>query len=528
MKQTKKQRQKTKTENIQKTIVEAGLVSAQETPTSGITLISLVITIIVLLILASVAINLTLGENGIFTKAKEAKRQMEIATTKEQIQMDILTEQLGSNGKIIQDKLIEILDKYGEVQKDEEGNITGIITDKGDHFISIEDILNNEQISPPTPENPSEEKISNIILNKNILELEEGKKETLTITIEPENITNKEVEWTSSNIEIATVNEQGEITAVKEGTATITVKAKNNNTIKAECTITVAKSKGTPGTSGYVGGAYNDPYIPKGFKYTGVGTWNSGYTIIGETSSIGNEFVWVPCVLTAEEQQVAQSNGDEVQIFQKTTTGKYNSSSYGLLPTDTTVNPEDNSVQAIEDSVHWYGGFYIAKYEAGIEGTKENYSFSSSERTPTDGTFLPFSKANKGVWNVVTRSQAISLSKKMIDYEATGVHSTLISGAAWDTTLQWMVNSSDNKEVNARYDIYSRGKGWLSDVSENARRSTTGYYSINNVYDMAGNVSEWTTENCVRNGSNYFIIRGRFFRPRRYRNSCCRPFLLFQ
>ena len=49
----------------------------------GITLIALVITIVVLIILASVAINMTIGENGIFTRAVEAKRQQEIANIKE-------------------------------------------------------------------------------------------------------------------------------------------------------------------------------------------------------------------------------------------------------------------------------------------------------------------------------------------------------------------------------------------------------------------------------------------------------------
>ncbi len=45
---------------------------------------------------------------------------MEIEIIKEQIRMDILTEKLGNNGKITDDKLKEILDKYGEVQTDEE------------------------------------------------------------------------------------------------------------------------------------------------------------------------------------------------------------------------------------------------------------------------------------------------------------------------------------------------------------------------------------------------------------------------
>ena len=53
----------------------------------GITLIALVITIIVLIVLAGIAISMTIGENGIFTKAREAKRlQFHKQDTMEQIQ----------------------------------------------------------------------------------------------------------------------------------------------------------------------------------------------------------------------------------------------------------------------------------------------------------------------------------------------------------------------------------------------------------------------------------------------------------
>ena len=53
----------------------------------GITLIALVITIIVLLILAGVSIAMLTGENGVLTKATEAKDQTEIAQEKEEISM---------------------------------------------------------------------------------------------------------------------------------------------------------------------------------------------------------------------------------------------------------------------------------------------------------------------------------------------------------------------------------------------------------------------------------------------------------
>ena len=51
----------------------------------AITLIALVVTIIVLIILASISINLVLGENGIITKAKDTRDETGIASQKEQL-----------------------------------------------------------------------------------------------------------------------------------------------------------------------------------------------------------------------------------------------------------------------------------------------------------------------------------------------------------------------------------------------------------------------------------------------------------
>ena len=62
----------------------------------GITLVSLVITIIVLIILAAVSINLTIGTDGIITRAKEAAENMEIAAKEEQEMLNSLYGSLGS------------------------------------------------------------------------------------------------------------------------------------------------------------------------------------------------------------------------------------------------------------------------------------------------------------------------------------------------------------------------------------------------------------------------------------------------
>ena len=58
---------------------------------SGITLVALVVTIIVLLILAGVAISLTIGENGILTRAQNATKKWDEAETHEETEMNTFT-----------------------------------------------------------------------------------------------------------------------------------------------------------------------------------------------------------------------------------------------------------------------------------------------------------------------------------------------------------------------------------------------------------------------------------------------------
>ena len=83
-------------------------------------------------------------------------------------------------------------------------------------------------------------KITSISLNESKIELQSSKTKTLKATIYPSNTTDdKTLTWKSSNTNVATVNSNGKVTAVKEGTATITVKTSNGLT--ASCKVTVIK-----------------------------------------------------------------------------------------------------------------------------------------------------------------------------------------------------------------------------------------------------------------------------------------------
>lgn len=73
---------------------------------NGITLIALVITIIVLLILSAITINLTLGERGIFTTAKNSGIQYRISEYKEKVELARIEVASENMGEVTLDKLV--------------------------------------------------------------------------------------------------------------------------------------------------------------------------------------------------------------------------------------------------------------------------------------------------------------------------------------------------------------------------------------------------------------------------------------
>ncbi len=90
---------------------------------------------------------------------------------------------------------------------------------------------------------PTEVSVTSVSLNKSTLDIKVGGTATLTATINPTNATNKNVTWESDNTQIATVDTAGKVTAIKEGTAKITVKTKDGN-YTATCIVTVSKNDG--------------------------------------------------------------------------------------------------------------------------------------------------------------------------------------------------------------------------------------------------------------------------------------------
>ena len=118
---------------------------SQVKPNNGITLIALIITIIVLLILAGVAIAALSGPNGILSNATKAREDNAKAQVIEEARVDILAKQTEKRGETLTDNELEsiLTPKYGTLS-DEENILDRTLTTEDGYQIPVSDIYNGE------------------------------------------------------------------------------------------------------------------------------------------------------------------------------------------------------------------------------------------------------------------------------------------------------------------------------------------------------------------------------------------------
>ena len=173
------------------------------------------------------------------------------------------------------------------------------------------------------------------------------------------------------------------------------------------------------------------------------------------------------------------------------------------------------------------GGFYIARFEAGIAENmpQEELNVDSSAIYGT-GTYKPVSKQGVIVWNYIqwgdanddtnSGNGAVTVARNMYPEEDTnyGVVSTLIYGTQWDAALKFIGAYNVGENGYDTYAIDSTGMGNYSGIGEGdptseepAVSGSSETFRQKNIYDMAGNVYEWTMEkyntDCVGRAGTY-------------------------
>ena len=138
-------KEKTNAKEMQKLTPNAKVIKKLKKQVKGITLIALVVTIIVLLIIAGVALNLAIGENGIITRAMKASLITELSTYKEELEMYVAEKELENNG-FKRDTLAAGKEKlnYSTKPAEENGNIKTIIKSISDEYFEKLEVIKGE------------------------------------------------------------------------------------------------------------------------------------------------------------------------------------------------------------------------------------------------------------------------------------------------------------------------------------------------------------------------------------------------
>ena len=236
--------------------------------------------------------------------------------------------------------------------------------------------------------------------------------------------------------------------------------------------------------------------IPKGFKVSsraGENTKAGGLVIIDEEN--GNEFVWIPVRELEPDGTIDGIKYDEQ--FGRRTFGRIDS----LGGTERVADKYTEDIdQKVITSVERYGGFYIARYQASYDNGKV------SSKPSTTVTDFGWENINGRLWNWITQSSARVVCGSTYGEEA-AVIGHLPYGAEWDSVLQWFKQTefSDNDAPiglnsvswgNYRNALFTYGEGLTkpSGASTLINTGSTEYTKVNNIYDMTGNLMEWTQE----------------------------------
>ncbi len=418
----------------------------------GISLITLVITIIVIIILAA-AVILTLNNNNPIENAKEATFKSDVKTLQSELTMYISKQTVDTLGGF----------------KAEELNLSETTTPK------IEEVLTSIKSSGL----------------KGKVEVQNGKL-VYTGTIEKEEKLFKEI--------------MGEAIPGVVVTGESIYTSKNSE------------------------GKVDIATIPQGFKVSEKEeeqTIETGLVVIAPDES---EFVWVPVPeselnLFAEEDGTNDENGNpnmrgKLWGFAKDglNTGteiSYSSNGYrepdylndsiydnnidnlniinGILGTSLAVGTDLKALMQKEyndiyNSVKEYHGFYIGRYETGDLSKDKVVSKKGNEDISNQTWYTMYGKQKK----YATQLSGIKIKSNMI------------YGSQWDATMRWFAKSKDNNvstyPVNAQNGVNANFSG--------SRKSTGSVGSVNNIYDMAGNVYDWTVE---LHSSNNRVLHGYYY-----------------
>ena len=258
----------------------------------------------------------------------------------------------------------------------------------------------------------------------------------------------------------------------------------------------------------------NKIVVPAGFKIVSDSTTSNATTVdkgivIEDATSgatAGSQFVWIPVGKIYTDVAKTDANAKTIELGRYEFDSNGNKSAYSGSyveedkgDTNTTLKKYGNTIAKnitnFKNSVTTNGGYYIGRYEAR----------TTTKRTAEGNALTQITeKGTNPVYNYVTQIQAAEQAQNM--YNSSKFTSDLMNSYAWDTATLFLQTCGEEK--------YSR-KTTVNDSIESKGTNSSDYTgtrdTVCNVYDMASNLYEWTTETfnnsdypCVNRGGSYY------------------------
>ena len=287
---------------------------------------------------------------------------------------------------------------------------------------------------------------------------------------------------------------------------------------------------------------YTKPYLPDSTKFEQIKGTSLNTGLVIKEKETGNEYVWVEVPRSEEVYKTVGINlssfgeneyrsiENDLQVYTKVyrngTQYKdefFEDESDGWFKNDKEYN--DLKYKMLE-SIYQNGGFWVGRYEAGTDQQRISNETTSEEAK---------SKANLYPYTYITRTQAKNLAEKN---ESGNYTSSLMFGIQWDLMLAFLHNTGkieddvlikDSTQVgnyynnlwnivneNAKYSL-DDGNNFFSMPYEKKENKTvlitTGAnknFSMMNIFDIAGNVWEWTLESTLNKESPCVCMAGSY------------------